>query len=112
VDGDSGSGGGDISVADAAGDITTIEQNAVAFELGFETDASIASEIEKGCLFVERYVILDGFESQGSVHGSGFQIEEAKAAGEMGGEGAFAGASWPVDSYDGTLAPDDGFRLR
>ena len=104
MDGDLGGGGGDVGLADAAGDVDGVEQDAIAFELGLECDASAAGEIHERRLFVEGEVVLDGLEGEGAVHGSGFEIEEAEAAGEMGGEGAFTGAGRTVDGDDRTLA--------
>ena len=81
-----------------------VEQDAVAFELRLEGDAGAAGEVEQGRFFVEGVVVLDGFEGEGAVHGSGFEVEEAEAAGEVGGEGALAGAGGAVDGDDGALA--------
>ena len=58
----------------------------------------------QGRLFVEGEVVFDRLEGEGAVHGAGFEVEEAEAAGEVGGEGALAGAGGPVDGDDGALA--------
>ena len=81
-----------------------VEQDAVAFELRLERDAGASGEVEEGSLFVEGVVVFDGLEGEGAVHGTGFEVEEAEAAGEMRGEGALAGAGGTVDGDDGALA--------
>ena len=104
VDGDLRGGGGDVLLADAAGDVDPVEQDAVAFELRLKRDAGMAGQVEQGRFLVEGEVVFDGFQRKGAVHGPGFEVEEAEAAGEMGGEGAFARASGAVDGDDGPLA--------
>ena len=103
MDGDLGGGGGDVGLADAAGDVEGVEQDAVAFELRLEGDARATGEIHERRFFVEGVVVFDGLEGEGAVHGTGLEVEEAEAAGEMRGEGAFAGAGWAVDGDDGAL---------
>src|SRR5882757_2871034 len=44
MDGDFGGGGGDIGLANAAGDVDGVEQDAVAFELRLEGDAGAGGE--------------------------------------------------------------------
>jgi hypothetical protein len=46
VDGDLGGAGGDVGVADAAGDVHSVEQDAVAFELWFQRDAGAGGELK------------------------------------------------------------------
>ncbi len=104
MDGDLGGGGGDVGLADAAGDVNGVEQDAIAFELGLERDAGAGGEVHERSFLVEGVVVLDGLEGEGAVHGSGFEVEEAEAACEMSGEGAFAGAGGAVDGDDGAFA--------
>ena len=104
VDGDLRGCGGDVGLANAAGDVHAVEQDAVAFELRLEGDAGVGGEVQERSFFVEGVVVFDGLEGEGAVHGSGFEVEEAEAAGEMGGEGALACAGGPVDGDDGALA--------
>ena len=80
--------GGYVFLADAAGDVDAVEENAVAFELRFEGDVRIFGEGEEGVLFVEAEVVLDGLERERAVHGAGLKIEEAETAREVGGHGA------------------------
>ena len=103
MDGDLGGGGGDVGLANAAGDVDGVKQDAVAFDLRLQGDAGAGGEVHQGRFFVEGVVVLDGLEGEGAVHGSGFEVEEAEAAGEMGGEGALAGAGGAVDGDDGAL---------
>ena len=101
VDGDLRGGGGDVGLADAAGDVDGVEQDAVAFGLGLECDASTTGEVYEGRLFVEGEVVFDGLEGECAVHGAGFEVEKAEAAGEVGGESAFAGAGGPSMAMTG-----------
>ncbi len=48
VDGDLGGGGGDVCLADAAGDVEAVEQDTVAFGLGLECDAGLGGEVHEG----------------------------------------------------------------
>ena len=104
MDGDLGGGGSDVRARGCGGRRPAVEQDAVAFELGLEGDAGVGGEFEQRSLLVEGEVVLDGLEGEGAVHGSGLEIEEAEAAGEVGGEGALASASGTVDGDDGALA--------
>ncbi len=104
MDGDLRGPGGDVFVADAAGDVGAVEENDVAFELGLELDAGAGGELEEGLFFVEAEVVFDGFKGEGAVHGAGFEVQEAGGAGEMGGEGALAGTGGAVDGDNGALA--------
>lgn len=104
VDRDLRSGGGDVLVADAAGDVGSIEQNAIAFELRLQRDAGAIGKIQKRLLFVEGKVVFDGLKGECPIHCTGFEVEEAEVAGEMGGQGAFTCASGTVDGDDGPLA--------
>jgi hypothetical protein len=63
----------------------------------------VVSQLEKGGLFVEGEVVLDGLEGQSAVHGPGFKIEETETAREVGGEGTLARASGAVDGDDRPL---------
>jgi hypothetical protein len=99
-----------MEILEAALVTYAVEQDAVAFELRLEGDAGVSGEVHEGRFFVEGVVILDGFESESAVHRTGLKVEETEAAGEVGGEGAFSGASRPVNGDDRALALF-GFRL-
>ena len=58
----------------------------------------------RGASSSKAIVVLDGLEGESAVHGAGFEVEEAEAAGKMRGESAFACAGGPVDGDDGALA--------
>ncbi len=77
-----------------------VQQNAVALQLRLQLDARGLGEVEQRGLFVEGVVALDGLEGQRAIHGASLEIEEAEAAGEMGGEGALAGAGGAIDGDD------------
>src|SRR5690242_3777087 len=104
VDGDLGGGGGDVGLADTAGDVDAVEQDAIAFELRLQRNAGIAGKFKQRRLFVEGQVVLDGLERKRTIHGSGLKVEEAEAASEMRGKRAFARASGTVNGDDGSLA--------
>ncbi len=108
VDGNLRGRGGDVRFTNAAGDIYSVQQDAVAVDLRLEGDARAIGKFEKRGFLFKGKVILDGLERQSPVHSSGFEIEEAEAAGEMGSQGALASASRAVDSNDGALT----FRTR
>ncbi len=111
MDRDLRGGGGDVGFADAARDVDGVEEDAVAFDLGLECDACLHGEVHEGIFFVEGVVVLDCLEGESTIHGSGFEVEEAEAAGEMGGESALAGSSRTVNGDDGAEALF-GLRLR
>jgi hypothetical protein len=97
--------GCDVRVADTAGDIAPVEEDAIAFHERLQGDACISGEVEEGVFFVEGEIAFDGLEGEGAIHGAGFEIEEAKAAGEMGGEGALPCPCGAVDGNYGTFTP-------
>src|ERR1700722_15381122 len=103
VDGDLRGGRGYVLLADAAGEVHVVGGGAVSFELGLERYASASGEVEQRCLLVEGVIVLNRFEGEGAVHGSGLEVEKAETAGEMGGKGALARASRPVDGNNGGL---------
>ena len=103
-------GGGDILLADAAGDVGSIEQDAIAIDLGLEGDSGAVGELEQRRFLVEGEVVLDSLQGQSAIHCASLKVEKAEAAGEMSSQGALAGASRAVDGDDGTLT--FGTRLR
>jgi len=53
VDGDLRGGGGNVLFANAMGNVNSVEQNTVAFELRLEGNRGVGSQIEQGRLLVE-----------------------------------------------------------
>ena len=82
---------------------TVVEQDAIAFELRLKGDGGVTGEVHQRRLFIEGVVVLDSLECESAVHGSGFKVQESEAAGEVGGEGAFAGTGRTVDGDDRAL---------
>ena len=91
---------GDVGVANAFGDVGSIEKDAVAGAIGFESNIGIAGETLQGTGVVEILVGHDGLEGKGAVHGAGFEVEQAEVLREMAGDGALAGAGGAVDGDD------------
>jgi len=104
VNGYAGGCGGDIGLADAAADVHLVEQDAVAVAIGLEGNSGLVGEGEERSFVVEVEIVLDGFEGERTVHGTGFEIEETEAPGEVGGEGGLTGTGRTIDSDDGPIA--------
>lgn len=87
VDRDAGGTGGDIGLANAAGDIGAIEKDAIALTGGLEMDGGVRGEGEERGFVVEVKIVFDGFEGERAVHGTGLEIEQTEATSEVRGEG-------------------------
>jgi hypothetical protein len=81
---------GDGLIAKQAGDVFTVEQDAVFIFAGLEMNGGFSGEGFKGGVVVKREANAESLEAEGAVHGACFQIEEAEMAGQMAGYGAFA----------------------
>src|ERR1019366_9436641 len=90
--------GGDVGLANAPRNVHAVEQDAVAFQLRLEVDASRLGELEQGLFVVEGEVALNRFQCKRAVHCAGLQVEKSEAAGQMSGQRALPGAGRAVDS--------------
>ena len=89
---------GDGLIAQQAGHVLTVEQDAIALLAGFEANGSVRGKSFQGRALVQRHSCPEGLEREGAVHGAGFQIQQAKVAGQMAGNGTLSRAGWPVNS--------------
>ena len=76
---------GDVGVANAFGDVGSIEKDAAAGAIGFESNIGIAGETLQGTGVVEILIGHDGLEGKGAVHGAGFEVKETEVLREMTG---------------------------
>ena len=60
-------------------------------------NAGFGGEGLKCGFVVELKAGAESLEAEGAVHRAGFKVEEAEVAGQMAGNGTFAGSRWPVN---------------
>ena len=102
--GNPGGGGGHIVFAHAAGHVDPVEEDTIAFPFGLQNDARVRGHGNQRFFLVEPQVAVDGLQGERAIHGSGLQVQETEAAGEMGGQRALAGAGGSVNGDDGLRA--------
>src|SRR5947209_3832316 len=68
MDGDAGGSGGNVGVTNPAGDIEPVEQDAVAFRLGFQANAGRFGQIEQGLFLVKVEIVFNRLEGERTVH--------------------------------------------
>jgi hypothetical protein len=91
---------GDDLIAQQAGDVFAVEQDAVFLLARLEMNGGFGGELFKargGRPEAGRRAAPSG---EGAVHGAGFKVEQAEMAGQMPGNGALAGAGGPVNRDD------------
>jgi hypothetical protein len=89
-----------VTVADEAGDVFAVEQNAIFFVSGFEADGCFGGEGFQTLTFVQRQSRTQRLEGEGAVHGSGFKVEQTEVTGQMARDGAFPRARRPINGND------------
>src|SRR5580658_8396931 len=92
---------GNVGVANALGDVGSIEKDATAGAVGLECDVGVAGEKLEGAGVVEILVGHDGFKGESAVHGASFEVEETEVLREMTGYRALARAGGAIDGDDG-----------
>src|SRR5438105_2211888 len=91
---------GHIALADARGNVFSIEKDAMAADGALKSDARILRHLHQRSFVVERSVPLDRLERQRSIHRPALQVHVAEFARQAGSDGALARSGWAVDGDD------------
>ena len=102
---------GYVPVADAAGDVHAVKQNAVSVARWLEFDRRIATQIQHLRLCVQVEISVNGLVGQSAIHRTGFEVQEAELTSQMRGQRALARARRPVNGNDRPLTRDCGLYL-
>ena len=100
---DLGGGVGDRLIADEAGYVLAVEQDAVAAFARFETNGSFGGQAFQARALIQGKARAQRLEGEGAVHGPCLQVQQTKMPGQMTGDGALPRSGWAVNS-DNELA--------
>lgn len=100
MDADAGGCVSDLRIADEAGYIFLIKQDAIFVLTGLQANCGFVGEGVESSGVVKRDFAAQGLEGEGAVHGACFKVEQAKVARQMACNGAFARAGRTVDGDD------------
>ena len=87
-------------IADQAGHILAIEENAIVPICGFEKDGGLGGEGLESLAFVQRNSCAQGLQGEGAIHGAALDVEQAKMPGHATGNRTLARAGRAVNGYD------------
>ena len=102
-----GGGVGDRLIADQAGYVLAVEQDAILFLAGFKADGGFSGKAFQARALIQRECRAQRLQGEGAVHGARFQVQQAKMPGQMAGNGALSRACRAVNGDDDLPA---GFR--
>src|SRR6185312_3004095 len=89
-----------IGLTHPLGDVPAIEHHPVSAQSRLNFYPRFVSKFGERSLIVERYVVLDSFQCQRTIHGPTLKIRVPEFASQPGSDGALAGSSRAVNGND------------